>query len=130
MFYHTKGQVYERQELPELYENAIEEFKKAIAINDMHAQSYFHLGGMYHLKKLLDEALVCYNKVIELETNKEEVYLAKGKVLLAKGDSFCALSDFDQAIELNLEDLEQFMYRGIAKLRLKQFESAIEDFNT
>jgi len=89
IFYHTKGQVYERQELPELYDNAIEQFKKAISINDMHTQSYFHLGRIYHLKKLFDEALMCYNKVIELETSKEEVkVLVIYRFILRRGE-FC-----------------------------------------
>jgi len=49
--------------------------------------------------------------------------------LLDKGDSFHALSDFDRAIELNSDNPASFMYRGIAKLRLKQFDNAIEDLN-
>lgn len=76
VYYFTRGQVYERQSLPELYDSAIEEFKKAIAINDMHPQSYFHLGKMYYAKSLYDDALACYNKVIELEAAKEEVVSA------------------------------------------------------
>lgn len=73
MYCHTKGQVYERQNDPALYDKAIEQFLKAIAINDMHIPSYFHLGRIYHLKHQLNDALMCFNKVIGLECNKEEV---------------------------------------------------------
>lgn len=49
--------------------------------------------------------------------------------MLDKGDSFHALGDFDQSAQLNPDSPEPHMYRAIAKLRLKHFDGAIQDFN-
>jgi Flp pilus assembly protein TadD len=55
--------------------------------------------------------------------------LVRGQVLIDKGDPLHALSDFERAVELTPDNPEPYMYRGIAKLKLKKFEDAIADFN-
>lgn len=129
VYYHTKGQLFEKQNDPKLYDSAIEQFQKAISINDKHVPSYFHLGKIFHLKHQLTDSLICFNKVMTFMSDNDDVFLERGKVLIDKGDPLHALADFEKAIQLNPEKPEAYMFRGMAKLKLKKFEDAIEDFN-
>lgn len=54
--------------------------------------------------------------------------MERGRVLIDKGDPLHALSDFEKAVELTPDSPEPYLYRGIAKLKLKKFENAIADF--
>lgn len=63
-FYHSKGLAYEGTKNPELYERAIEMYKKALSYSENYLTSRFHLGGMYHRLNMFHEALQCYSAVL------------------------------------------------------------------
>lgn len=56
-----------------------------------------------------------------------QVYIERGRVLIDKGDPLHALSDFERAVQLKPTNADAYMYRGIAKLKLKKFQEAIDD---
>ncbi len=73
VYYHTRGQLYQRQNDPNLYDAAIEQFQLAIKINEKHVPSYFHLGKIYHLKRQLNDALSCFNRVLSFMSDNDDV---------------------------------------------------------
>lgn len=74
VYFHTKGQLFQKQNDPALYDSAIEQFLRAIKLNDKHVPSYFHLGKIYHLKHQLTDALMCFNKVMTFMSDNDDVH--------------------------------------------------------
>jgi len=53
------------------YDKAIEEFKKAIALNPGKSETYYNLGLVYEAKNNLEEARKMYEKAIEIDPNNK-----------------------------------------------------------
>ena len=56
-FYHSKGLAYEGTNKDEYFEAAIENYKKAIELDETFFGARFHLGNMYHKNNNFQEAL-------------------------------------------------------------------------
>jgi tetratricopeptide (TPR) repeat protein len=58
-----------------------------------------------------------------------DVYANRGSAYLAGGDVDAAIADFDEAIELDLEEATAYYLRGITYYRKGDFDRAIADFD-
>ena len=56
-------------------------------------------------------------------------YIKRGREKVEMGDYFNALTDYNQAIELNSRYADAYYYRGKAKYELKQYKAAIDDYD-
>ncbi|WP_239662075.1 tetratricopeptide repeat protein, partial [Brachyspira hyodysenteriae] len=76
-----------------------------------------------------EEAIVDFNKSIELNPKNEKAYFNRGieKIKLARYEE--AIVDFNKAIKLNKNYEKAYSNRGIAKVKLARYEKAIVDFN-
>lgn len=62
-----------------------------------------------------------------LLTAKE--YLDFGNKLLKKKKYELAIESYTKSIELDIEEVESYTYRGLAYYKLKKYNEAIKDFN-
>ncbi|MCD7785508.1 MAG: tetratricopeptide repeat protein [Oscillospiraceae bacterium] len=61
--------------------------------------SYLNLGEKYLTDLNYEQALVCFNKVIEVEPKNERAYLASAEAYVAMGDIDSAIEILEQGIE-------------------------------
>ena len=65
-------------------DEAIEEFKKGIAINPHHVEAYYNLGSALAQKGQEDEAIIQYQKALELKPDYAEAHYNLGNALMQK----------------------------------------------
>ncbi|MHB8862744.1 MAG: tetratricopeptide repeat protein [Pirellulaceae bacterium] len=75
------------------------------------------------------EALVYYNRAIELSPKNEAAYIDRGLTYSRLGRHREALADLDKAIELNPMNAKAYNNRGFIRMMSESFQQAIVDFN-
>ena len=94
------------------------------------ATTYFYIGNEKHLMKLYQEAIVAYDKAIQLQSDFARAYVNRGltKEKLEQYES--AIMDYSSAIKIDPALAGAYNNRGSAQRRLGQHFLAIEDLNT
>ena len=82
MAYNNRGNTYNGKGA---YDQAIEDFDKAIELNPKLTEAYYNRGNAYYGKKDYDKAIADYNKAIELNPNYAEAYYNRGVMYMNKG---------------------------------------------
>ena len=112
------------------YEKAIGYCDKVIKLDPDDARAYNNRGCAKYQLGQYQEALVDYNKVIELNhPNKAITYCNCGDAKNCLKQYEEAIVDYNKAIELNPNDATAYNNRGYAKYHLEQYQKAISDFN-
>ena len=109
--------------------NAIIDFNKVVELDPLKFDTYTYRGDARAELKDYTNALIDYDKSIELNPRYGVAYFNRGftkstQMGLAKE----SIGDFTRAIELGLGNVA-YVNRGIAKLKLKDNNGAINDFN-
>ena len=104
--------------------------KSNIIMDDGETLSIRHSmkGILYGEKGEHDNAIVEYNKAIELDNTKAIFYFHRGGAYFSKGEYDLAIKDYDIAISIGEKDSEFFYQRGVAYAKKKEFDRAIKDF--
>ncbi|WP_044291766.1 tetratricopeptide repeat protein [Rivularia sp. PCC 7116] len=76
----------------------------------------------------LEEALVDFNKSIELAPNVTDPYLNRGTALEGLGKWDEAIADYNHVLELDPDDAMAYNNRGNAEAGLKKWQEAIADY--
>ena len=100
------------------FEQAISEYRKAIALNPNSPIIYNRLGVAYSELKQYDAALDAYQKALALSPMTAEPYYNMGLVYLKQGDLPRALKAFKRATTINAE--WEDAYTGLGEVYLKQ----------
>ena len=98
--YNNRGLAYNDRGL---YDRAIEDFNKAIALDPKDALAYGIRGLAYYMKRQYDRAIEDYNKAIALDSNIPMPYLTRGLAYNIKGNMGMAISDFRKACDLGFQ---------------------------
>ncbi len=113
-----------------LYEEAIECYDKVISLEPGYNQTYFDkaeayikIGNYSKAKKAVEEGV---NKG---EGERVELLLNKGKILNDIGDHKGALEVYDEAIDLDENNLELWKFRADTLLNLGLFKEANETYD-
>tara|TARA_E500000331_G_scaffold211172_1_gene202428 strand:+ start:115 stop:2655 length:2541 start_codon:yes stop_codon:yes gene_type:complete len=120
------------------WDEAVEDLKKAIEIDPEFAQAYFNLGDLLYdyadsrddEKEGLEEAIQCFTKAIDIDPADhyiEAAYRYRGWANNRINNFKEAIYNCTKLIELDIEDIEAYNDRSIAKLSLKDFDGAIND---
>jgi tetratricopeptide (TPR) repeat protein len=90
-----------------------------------------HFKGIaYDINGQWDEAIVEYNKAIEINPGYAQSYFARGGHYVQIGQYDNAISDFTKVIEINPKYAIAYTNRGVACVASKrQYDNAISDFN-
>ena len=83
------------------YDDAIEDYDKAIKLEPEYAPIYNFRGYAYELKGNIDHAIINYNKAIALKNDYAEAYGNRGVAYGKKEDFDRAIENLNKAIELN-----------------------------
>lgn len=112
------------------YTDAIQQLEQAIAINPNIPAPYFELASLY--RRLDDEemAVAIFDRLIELDPTNAKAYLRKCETLAAVGlfrraEPFC-----ETALQLDPQYADAYRMLGQLRYSLRNYESAIESFNT
>ena len=111
------------------FDDAIENFNRAIEQNPYFAEAYCYRGTAYFNKKELSCALKDLNEAMRLNSNYDEAYNNRGLVYSHKGQYDRAIKDFDKAIELKSDYAGAYNNRGAAYRDKGEYDRAIKDFD-
>ncbi|MEC7596712.1 MAG: sulfotransferase [Pseudomonadota bacterium] len=109
-------------------ELAIENFKKAISINQDYAEAQYNLGVAYQKINQLDSAAKYYELAINSQHAYPTAHNNLGIIFLRKGQIDFAVKCFEWAIAYSPNYAEAHNNLGSALQELKQFENAKKEF--
>ena len=83
------------------------------------SKTLFNKGVAFINLNKYEEAIQCFDKVIELKHDDSAVYFNKGRALLNLNSFKEAISAFDKAIEIN-KKTSAYYYKGLALINLSK----------
>lgn len=75
------------------------------------------------------EAIVDFNKALQVNANDPQAFANRGKAKDELGDLKGALEDLTKAINLNPDEHDYYIHRGNTKVKMNNFQGAIDDCN-
>ena len=107
----------------------IKDYSKAIELNSHHSYAYTNRAQAYRVIGEIDLAIKDYSTVIELNPNYTVAYVGRAETYMEKSEINSAIADFGKVIELMPDEAQANYYflRGIAQLRIQNWEKAMED---
>ena len=111
------------------FEEAIDEYTKAIELDPNYAMAYSNRAAAYLYKGQYDLVMADCNKAIELDPELAMAYNNRGAAYATKGELDQAIADFDKAIELAPELAMAYNNRGAAYATKGELDKAIADFD-
>ena len=112
-----------------MFQEAIQCFRKTIAINPNSAHVYNNLANALKNVNLLDEALENYNKAIQLKSDYVEAYNNRGSILRELRRLDEALENYDKAIQLKPDYAQAYTNRGNTLKLLFRVTEALENYD-
>jgi protein O-mannosyl-transferase len=109
-------------------DKAINDYTKAIELEQNYDDAYYNRGVTYGNQKLFDKAINDYTKVIEFKPDYAEAYNNRGSIYEAQGLYDKAMIDYSKAIELNPDFAKAYYNRGVVYDDQKLFDKAINDY--
>lgn len=109
------------------YDQAIENFQKAIDINPRLGLAYGGLGLAYYEKKDYEQSIEYYSKAIAANP-APALYINRGVSYHAAKNYDKAAQDFTQVIQTQPTNKKAYFNRGAAYFSNNQFDKAIPDF--
>lgn len=94
------------------YNQAIEEFAKAIEAQPKDPKNYQNRALCYRVSEKLDEAKSDYGKIIDRNSKAADAYASRGRIELGQKEIKPALKDSDQALE---KAAKTFAHSGSAR---------------
>ncbi len=88
--------------------------------NNKNNQQYLERGYESIVAGDYNQALINFDKAIEIDPESVEAYNNRGLILGIMGDYSSALADFNKSIQIDPNNSEAYKSRGITKLHLKQ----------
>ena len=111
------------------FKNAIENFNKAIEINQNYTDAYYNRGIAKFDLSDYHGAIEDYSKAIEINQNYADAYLYRGFAKFALTDYRGAIDDYSKLIEINPDYAYVYFFRGVAKFCLSDYHGAIDDYS-
>ncbi len=109
------------------YEEAIQEFNKAIEIDPNNPEIYFYRGNTYADKGDSDKAIDDFTKAIQLDPTNANAYYNRGISYSDKRDLDRAIADYSKTIELDPSYAFAYYNRGLAYGNKGEPDKAIAD---
>lgn len=107
----------------------IKECEQHIAINPDNPWDYFAKGSLLSAKGCYADALVAFEKAVELKPKCANFYMHKGAALSSLGRHAEALTEFETALSFAPKLADLYIYKGRALLALHIYEEALTEFS-
>lgn len=115
-----------------LHPQALEEFSKALDLNPTPKISLQILLNKASAEIKLEDytnALVDYNKAIEIDPRNTNIYTYRGLVNFKLGYYLDAVTDYNNVLDLDPNSTITYYNRGMTLLRLSEKQKACKDFH-
>ncbi len=111
------------------YDNAIEQCKRALDLDGIFVDAYYHLGLNYYYKKNYNVAIENFQRAVDYNKNHFESWKWLGLTYEAKEDYENALKNISTSVEINPNFADGWFNLGnVHKLR-NEFDRAIESYD-
>ncbi|CAD5951673.1 Translocon at the outer membrane of chloroplasts 64 [Planktothrix agardhii] len=111
----------------ENYQQAIEQFTRALTLNPNHADAYVWRGYVYHCLNKYQEVIDNCNQAIRLNPNHANAYGNRANAYNYLKNYEQAINDCNQAIRLNPNHADAYINRAFAQMELGEYQQAIDD---
>lgn len=118
VYYFSKG----------MYQEAIEEFKKALSINPSYLQAQQNLKAVNKQTGIYDRAISAYRKVLQMRADDPEAYFNLGKSLSYTGEYAEATKYLERALEIDPEHLLSQNLLGVIYKNSGEYDKATAVF--
>jgi len=105
-------------------DEAMEYFKKTIALNPNLEGPHLELGYIYYRKRLYDLEIKAYQEVLRLNPKNTDALFCLAEAYETKGLYDLAIQEYEKIITLDPEDAEAYYNLGLAYLTQGQKEKA------
>ncbi len=102
--------------------------EKVVKLSPMNIEPISLLASVYNRQRNYREAATAYQKVIELDNNRDDAYYQLGIVNLRLGKYRDSIAPLQQAVELNPDLKDAYFYVGNAYKELKEPAKAVEAY--
>ncbi|MDE0087100.1 MAG: tetratricopeptide repeat protein [Candidatus Poribacteria bacterium] len=119
------GRIYLKSEL---YEKAVSEYEKAIALNPKAVEAYNGVGIAYTMLKRYSDAIDAQNKALQLNPDFTEAHAGLGLAYLMKNEYDLSLKHYRRVVTLNPRFLEAHLKIGIILLNQKRYPEAASTY--
>jgi tetratricopeptide (TPR) repeat protein len=119
------GQVYSNKGM---YDNAVVQFEKALAIDPNYAKAHNNLGLVYYAKGMFDEANAQFKNALTINPNLAEAYNNLGLVCYTKGMYDNAVVQFEKALAIDPNYANSHNNLGLVYYTKGMFDEAIAQF--
>jgi len=110
-------------------DEAIKEYKKAIAIDSTNISDYKALGNLLVSENRTDEAIKVYKKILEMEPKNAEAQKVYAQLLGATGDQDAVIAAQEKALQMDPKNTDLMYTLGETYFKLSEFQKSIEKFN-
>ena len=114
------------------YNGAIKDYNDALKENPNLSEAYQKRAKSKRMIGNLNGAIEDYNSALRINANLSNSYLGRAQTLFKSGNFEAAIRDYNTFVSQspNSKHLADILYnRGLAKMKLRDFDSALEDFN-
>jgi len=110
-------------------DDAISDYKKALAINPTYEKAHNNLGTAYTEKGMLDEAISEYMKAIDLKSDYLKAYYNLGVAYFRAGKLDEAIAEYTRALSINADYAEAHNNLGITYIKKGEIDTAVHHYN-
>jgi tetratricopeptide (TPR) repeat protein len=110
------------------FEKAIECFKQ-ITHDPNYLLAFFNEGLAFESLKRYNEALECYDRVLNIDPNDIEARFNKGSILLDKKEFLKSIACFDKILAVSPNDAPSWVNKGFAHYMLRESDEAISCYD-
>lgn len=100
-----------------------------LSLNAQTVEEYLDFAIKYTEEQKFDEAIKTCDKLLELLPSNAEIFYLRGVNYFLKESYELAITDFDSTLSNNPNYTDAYLYRAKAKQALKQYWSALRDYN-
>ena len=111
------------------WQNSLTLSDHALKVTNYNYAAYCNRGNAYKNLGNYSQAIVDYDKAIELDPAIAEAYYCRGNAYVALGNEKQAIEDYDRAIEINPTIAEAYINRAYIYVTHGNEKQAIEDAN-
>lgn len=125
--YDLKGVILKKQGK---FEDAIDAFSKAVAIEPNFAIAWYNLGQMERSRNNFKKAEIYLDKAIKLQSDLTKAYFERALLYKQIGEKENALNDYNTIISMKGNTyMKAFLNRGLTKKMLGDYGGALADLN-
>lgn len=110
------------------YQEAINEFSKAIKANENDTNAYYYRGRSLFSQNDFENALNDFNKVINIDQDVVNTYLYRGLCYVSLNQFENGVNDISEYIKKESDNPLAYYYRGKAYVMGSAYEKALSDF--